>query len=223
MVTAKVLPACAALGICVGLFATPGDVAADTIVFDLTEKIDKDNPVTPVGGLKATFSDAGTNVVDLTLSFSSLDLDQKAFRWYFNFTGDVSTLSFDHFGGVLHDSVALDPNSHKADGDGYFDILLTFPADNEDAFNAGESSTFRITSSTSFNVYSFNDGSASGPGSKSTYYAGVHVGAVPDEAGSSVWMGDPDGVAIVPLPAAAWGGLLLFGGIGAHRLRRRRA
>jgi len=33
---------------------------------------------------------------------------------------------------------------------------------------------------------------------------------------------DP-GSAVVPLPAAAWGGMMLLGGIGAARLRRRKA
>ena len=213
MVTAKVLSAGAALGICVGLFATPGDVAADTIVFDLTEKIDKDNIGPEVGDLTATFEDDGTNQVKLTLSFDNSDSGLKVFGWYFNFIGDATKLQFSSTADV-----SLGDDAFKADGDGFFDVLLSFPAGGTAAFNAGESLTFTIFSTTtSFDVHSFESTSAPG-GGNGTFRSAAHIGGFEDPVNYSVWMGAP-----VPLPAAAWGGLLLFGGLGAHRLRRRRA
>lgn len=221
MTTARAAGVCAPLGLAALLFVAPSVATADTVTFNLNTKFDLDNPGPSVTGPTAVFTDIGANEVQLTLSFANSDTSLKAFEWYFNFTGNLSTLAIEHDSGLNAVTSGIKSNEFKADGDGFFDILLGFDSGDSNAFNPGDTATFTF-SGTSMTAHSFNAPSAPG-GGNGTWNAAVHVGGFTTPRNYSVWQGDnaPNVVVTaVPLPAAVWGGMALMGIVGANQIRR---
>ena len=223
MITARVAGFCAPLGLAALMFTTPSMATADTVTFNLNTKFDLDNAGPSVIGPTAVFTDVGANEVELTLSFPNSDTSLKAFGWYFNFTGNLSALSIEHDSGLNTLTSGIQSNAFKADGDGFFDIVLGFESGGSGIFSPGDAATFTL-SGTSMTAHSFNAPSAPG-GGNGTWNAAVHIGGFTTPRNYSVWQGDSAPtiqIVAVPLPTAVWGGLALMGIVGANQIRRHR-
>ena len=168
-------------------------------------------PANPAPWLNATFDDGGTTgTVDLTITALGLDgNNEKISGVYLNldplldptqlaFSSPAKTGSFDD------PSIGLGADTHKADGDGYYDILIGFDNDGPDmAFNGNESVQYEITL-TGITANSFDFLSSPGGGT-GLYKVAVHL--------LSLGATDESAWATVPEPATmallALGGLLI--------------
>jgi len=163
--------------------------------------------------LTVTFVDTtvdGTAGVLLTMNADNLVGDEFVTNWYFNFGGDLDTLTFKYISGTSA-SVSQGSNNFEAPGGGLFDILFSFNTSNgknSNSFTGGDS-VYLITGATSaqlFNALSTPKGSSNGPF--------LSVAHVQNNASAHI--------AATPIPAAAW--LLGSGLVGllGIRMRRRR-
>lgn len=181
--------------------------------------------------LTATFNDGGSSgAVTLTMSTSGLVGSQNVSGMYFNIdptlNASLSNLSFTYLSGSSSgpaaSSVSVGNNAFKADGDGRYDILFSFPTGS--GFNANETVTYQITGIPSLTAQSFNylsacgSPSCTGPGN---FYAAAHV---QNTGGSgSEWVGSNVGSVTAVPEANIWALMSVGLGALALRFRRRRA
>ncbi len=203
------------------LCVLPLSANALTLILDTTISGD-----TPSGNLEATFTSIDATHVQLTLSAVNLtNPEEFVTGWYFNVvpTIDLASLSIGPPVVLAGDGASVYADNYgtdafKADGDGYFDLLLAFETSNAghgvSRFGAGEELTFLITYNGTgvFNDQSFNDFSASGGGA-GTFLSAAHVQGIDGPEGSG-W------VAAVPEPATIL--LLGFGLVGLAGIGRKK-
>ncbi len=143
---------------------------AGIIEYELSEEFSGATP--PSGSapwLTATFDDGGTpGSVTLTLEATNLTGGEFVARWFFNLDPALNVTSLSFFplvtAGAMDDPIISQAaDSHPADGDGDFDILLLFSnvADADKRFGPGESVEFTIIGISTLTAASFNFLSAS--------------------------------------------------------------
>jgi hypothetical protein len=207
--------------LCFTLATTP--VHATQLVFEFDTNLPDNGLPAATPWLKATFDDSGGNTVTLTLD-NPVGGD-KVKAWYFNLDSDldVAKLNIVWSSGVEPSTIQQGTNTFKADGDGDFDFLLTYPNDNNEnnknnnknnnanneAFSGGHQSVFTITYddpdtlvADSFDFLSFGAGN-SPDGQLAAAHAGSWVVPHLDNSGGE----QPDPPQQVPEPAS----LLLVG------------
>jgi PEP-CTERM motif len=186
---------------------------------------------TPPSGAPTVTVDDGGGVGSATVTINAGGLSGTEFMddIYLNYAGDLSSLSASYVSGVMANSVSFGTDAFKADGDGFYDVLIDYPPPPGGAaftFGAGEMSSYLFTgaglTANLFNVPSLCD-QGCGNGS---FFAASHVQAI--AGGLSGWVGDGNGgppppppPSPVPEPAS----LLLFGSgaVGlVARLRKKR-
>ena len=167
----------------------------------------------PGGTLTATFEDVAVGTVKLTLQ-NDLVLQEYVSAWYFNFdlAKDPTGLNFsvDPLNTVSA-TIQTGTNAFKADGDGKYDILFSFPTPAVDRFDAGTPAlVYTITgsgiTSSSFDFLSYPDG-GSGP-----FQTAAHVQGIGPTGALSGWI-------TTPLPPVMLGGAMLMGLVGLRRAR----
>lgn len=178
--------------------------ARASVVYDFnTEFSGGTAPSGPAPWMIATFSDTSTpGQVELTITTAGLASMTKISGIYFNLDpnlipGDLSFQSLNSApGSVNYSSLQLGENKFMADGDGKYDILLSYPTSGT-TFHGGDTSSFDITYSgsgtfdaDSFYFLSFPAG-GHGP-----FYAATHV-LDTSASGGSGWIAP---VPTVPLP-----------------------
>lgn len=198
------------------LFAIPS-ARGSTITFEYFFEFSGGTP--PVGStpwLTATFDDHGeSGLVTLTLSTSGLTGDEFVTGWYFNFNPDKN------LGGLsileLGADFAKGTDSFKADGDGLYDILFTWPSGPPSSrFGADQEVviTFILTGlvATDFYFLSAPDG-GHGP-----FLSAAHVLGIGENGEKSGWV-----ATAVPEPATLFllgSGLVGLGILGRKRLKK---
>jgi len=190
-------------------FSFPPTSQAAIVAYDLCiEFSGATPPAGPSPWLRATFDD-GDITGNVTLTMEDLNLTDTEFvsEWYFNLDPvlNLTNLTIDFY-DVQSGTVSTGTDSFKADGDGLYDILFSFPTSG-DRFGDGESSTWTFTldglTANSFDFLSLPDG-GHGP-----YPTAAHVQGI--AGGYSGWI-------TTPIPGAVWlFGAGLFGLIGMRR------
>jgi hypothetical protein len=200
-------------------------ISAVVYVYDLsTEFSGASEPVGPTPWATASFQDINSNTIQLDLSAVNLTGSEFIGAWYLNFNDDldVNALNFNRIGGSTSATTDISTGSNlfKADGDGFFDILVDFSKNVGERMTAGENLLFEISSVNPISSEMFNFGSAPG-GGNGTWYSAAHVQGINGE--DSGWIGSGPGVA-VPEPSTY---LILGSMLGSVMLlayrRRKRA
>jgi hypothetical protein len=191
---------------------------------------DTQQPEGPAPWLTAVFDDGGSaGTVTLTMTASGGIGIADITGVYFNLDPDQA-LTFTYDGastGPAATSIGQTADSYMPDGDGFFDILLSFANDD---FMAGESVIYDIDDggsntllASSFDFFSLPsiEPGATGPFQAAAKFqsTGTDANCAGGEGQCSDWVGTPP--AVIPVPQAAW----LFGsalGLLAW-IRRRKA
>ena len=181
-----------------GLFTASAN--ASTLVLDFNHEFSGSaDPLGSGSWLTATFDDGGS-AGSVTLTLTSGLIDSEFYSGiYLNFDDaqDVMDLEFNYVSGDTASSIGLQQDAFKADGDGYYDILLSFSTSGNN-FGAGETVVYDITLAgivaSDFNYLSLPAG-GHGP-----FTGAAHVQSI-GEGSDSGW------IAPIPVPAALW----LFG------------
>ncbi|MHC4265482.1 MAG: PEP-CTERM sorting domain-containing protein [Planctomycetota bacterium] len=200
------------------LLVSPSIVSATVVSFDMTVIFEGPGvPTNPSPWVNATFNDGGSaGTVDLTISAPGLAGNpEKISGLYFNLDPalDPTQLLFSAptlISGAFKDPViSLGVDSFKADGDGFFDILLDFDPDGPAlAFNGGDVVQYTITLA-SLTADSFCLPSTPDEG-VGEYCAAAHLLSL-GVAQDSAWVATPEPATIL---------LIGLGGIFVMRKRR---
>lgn len=180
----------------VALLSAATAAQASTITFGLDVTF---SGTPPSGSPTVTLTDTAAGV---EVSISSFPLSGTEFidDVYLNFTGDVSVLSALYQSGVVANNVSFGSNSFKADGDGYFDILIDYPPPpgNAGTFTADLTSSY-VFSLAGINTSMFNASSFCETGcGTGSYFAAAHIQGL--AGGLSAWVGDGNGPNPPPPP-----------------------
>lgn len=182
---------------------------AATITLDLSVHFGSDPSTASSGPISATFEDTGSDEVTLTLDTNGLNLSSEFVSdWHFNFLGVADALTFTYVGGSSTGPAAtlisLGDDAYKADGDGWYDILLAFPTAESNRFNLDEMVVYTITGS-GVTASGFNDYSVEG-GGQGTYLSAAHIQGTQNSG--SDWLGavpEPSTVVLLGLGLTALG------------------
>jgi len=189
--------------------------SAVSVSFDMTVIFEGPGvPANPSPWMNATFDDGGSaGSVNLTISTLSLEDNEKVAGVYFNLDPalDPTQLLFSapsKTGSFADPVISTGINSFKADGDGFYDILIGFDPDGPALnFGADDAVEYTITLASltagSFNFLSAPDG---GQGEYNTVVHLLSLGEFEDSA----WVTTPEPTTICLL------------GLGALLLRRKR-
>ena len=192
--------------------------AAGTLTFEFDTPLP--TKVNPDGGapwLIAVFDDQDTaGSVYLTLTANLIN-DNFIGSVYINLDPaiDPGDLSASVFGPATAPTptYSMGTNAYKADGDGYFDFLFSFPTDDANRFEGTETITFLLEADgllASFFAFYSEEG-----GGEGSWLAAAHIQAISTDPGST-WVG---GTVPVPIPGAVW--LLGSGLLGLVGLKRK--
>jgi len=172
-------------------------------------------PTNPAPWLKATFDDGGSSgSVVLTITAVGLTGGEKVNEVLFNLDPALNPaqLAFSaptKTGSFADPDISKGVDSFKADGDGYYDILIAFSTKNQEAFYGGDAVKYTITlASLTANSFVFVSAPGGGTGQ---YITAAQIQAL-GTSGNSAWVTTPE-------PATL--SLLAFG--AAALLRRRKS
>lgn len=186
------------------LLCCAATAARASVVYDFNTEFSGGTPPSgPAPWIIATFSDTSKpGQVQLTVTTGGLLSSAKVSALYFNLDPGLNPndLSFQSLNGaagtVSYSSLQLGENGFMADGDGKYDMLLSYPTSGK-TFSGGDTSSFDITYSGSgtFDAASFLFLSQPA-GGHGPFYAAAHV-LNDDGKNGSGWVAP---VSTVPLP-----------------------
>jgi len=204
-----------ALGLTLPFTATSN---AATLTFDMTFEFSGGTQPDGSPPWLSVFIDDGGSAgsVDVTLSAPGLTNPEFVFEWILNLDPalDPNDLVFSapiKAGSFADPTVATGANAFMADGDGQFDIQVTF-ANNDGPptrFGFGDALTYSITGIATLTASSFDFESQMG-GGQGSFPAAAHIGATGPNNEDSGWISTPEP------------GTLALLALGVPFLRRRR-
>jgi len=175
--------------------------------------------------IRASFVDVSVSTVDLIITTDNLSGSENVSEFFFNFddwltVGNLTITQVGSSGAFTAPGISREMNGFKADGDGRYDVLLTFATGGSAAavFGVGDSVTYRLTYA---GITAGSFASESDPaGGHGPFYAAAHV----QNTGGGVYSGwiSPTGISDytpVPEPASLIAGALLLLPLGASAIR----
>jgi len=193
--------------------SAPRAWAADHFIYEFREVFGGAPPQSTPPWVLSEFSTAGAGEVELTISALNLFGGENLRMLYLNLNPDHNPkhLDFAVLGGTgmfATPTFQAGKNAFKAGGDGYYDVLITFPTDLDDQsrFTAGDSITIGVTGIPSLTAsdFSFLSNPAGGYG---PFYAAAHIQRIGENSDSG-WIYPADGPHVVPVPEPASGVLM---------------
>lgn len=154
-------------------------------------------PAGPAPWLTVTYDDGGASG-SVTMTFTATNLVGSEFisGLYLNVvpTVDPNALTFGSpvkTGSFTSPAIQRGTDAFKADGDGYFDILLSFATSGGAGgrFTAGDAVSYTITGPASLTAASFAATSAS---SRMGYHIAAHVQGIGPDGDDSGWVAEPE-------------------------------
>ena len=208
------------------LAATSQLSVAVTYTFEFSNTFSGTSPASPWATL--TFTDTVANTVEMKVSLPTpWASGQFVGSLYFNYSASPNALVFAPSvpATQVAASILQGKDTYKADGDGFYDVLLNYPTSNSPAGNrfdtALETSIYTITSS-GLSAANFLSTST---GSTTPYFAAMHIQGIPIPGDpnntNSGWL---NGIQVSPVPEPEQYAMMLAGlgliGIVVQRKRR---
>ena len=212
-----------ALGLSIILASAATQAAAAVVT--LNSEFEFSNGTPPASTMRpwltTTFDDGGgTGSVLLTLTAAHLTGGEFVSGWYLNLDValDVEDLEFSEptkIGSFTTPTINLGTDAYKSDGDGTYDILLSFATSDgaPTRFTAGDSLTYTITGIPTLTAESFDCLSTTAGGHGPHTHA-AHVQGIGPDGELSGWVTGP----CAPEPTSI--GLLILGSLALVRRRR---
>jgi hypothetical protein len=147
------------------VFIATGQAAhADTLVYNLDQYFHPTTNIVSPSPITVTFMDLATGGVRMGIQANAALAPHSIMGMYFNLDTALNPTSLVFssalFSSVGASSIQTGTNAYKADGDGYFDIKLSYAS----GFNTPLRSVYDITGPSGLNVSSFIGMSDPGPG-----------------------------------------------------------
>lgn len=207
--------------------STISQATADTLILKPDVEFSVNTaPVNTPPWMTATFDSTGSNTVRLTMATDNLTGTEFISKWFFNFSGDATSLGFEYVSGSSTGPASStiykgESKNTKADGDGYYDFGLYFPTSIGSRFDANKTVVYDITSTSAISASSFNLFSNPG-GGNGTYLTAAHVQGITPDSNSNCGNGSNAGAdgtcsgwvgtsTVVPEPVSST--LFIIGGV----------
>jgi hypothetical protein len=205
-----------------GMVVTAGAAHATTVKIDMGQAY-WSNSATPTQSgpwMTATFEQAGTDTVKLTLNRMLSDPNVSINRWMFNLDPGMNAneLQINQVGGPQA-NVLTAPNGVAAAGGSMFDIRFFWPAHGQ-KFDGNHSQAVFTLQGEGLTPDSFRWGSTGGHPTATNF---VSVAWLHDVNGTGqTWVTHPENSpSVVPLPPAVFAGAAGLALVGFHVRRRR--
>lgn len=185
-----------------GVVIAPGIMPAAQVIYNFDNVFSGSSDSDPTPWEKATISDVSPGTVSLTVTNTDFTGSEFISGLYLNINpaDDVNNLVF-HFvsqhGSFTDPTINLGEDNFKADGDGYYDILLSFGTANGTTFAVGDSITYTISGIAGLTALDFAYISSPG-GGNGPFYAAAHLQSM--AGGASAWINPSHLVTIVAEP-----------------------
>jgi hypothetical protein len=202
---------------------------AQADILTLNFDIEFSGATAPAGSspwITATFTDV---VGGVNLKINPVNLVGSEFIGEFsinlNPALNPNNLTFGLVSGQAAGAIQKGVDCCKADGDGFFDVMLDYANSGGNRFTAGETSEYFISGIAGLDVSDFNFTSVNGPAGKTGFLAAAHIQSIGANGNDSGWIApnpirNPQGQ--VPEPSSV---LLLSTIVGAvsYGMRKRLA